>query len=148
MKALKQIIQVLLCIIVFASCSENKEEKTYTQEKYATGSFSPFFQKFSTDSVFQKSRIEFPLYYSFTELEENVIHKVRLDKKNWDYTNFLLDSLAKNRETNRFETQFFQKTDTVKYQRNGIDNGINMTYIFTLQEDGKWFLTEIIDSST
>jgi len=102
---------------------------------------------FSKDSVFQKERTKYPLKIAYYEdIDEDL--SVRYAKETESaYTDFTADTLAMNKKTDRF-TFKIEKTDTkIIYKRVGYDNGIYISYIFSLFGNS-WFLSEIRDEST
>lgn len=148
----------LLLICSFLSCKQKQapeihkipESKTEKQAENGTTeieNFDAFFERFSKDSVFQKERTKYPLKIAYYEdIDEDL--SVRYAKETESaYTDFTADTLAINKKTDRF-TFKIEKTDTkIIYKRVGYDNGIYISYIFSLFGNS-WFLSEIRDEST
>lgn len=110
-------------------------------------SFKTFFLRFGTDSVFQKSSIKFPVpYHDYVEYADSTSVDL-IQEPDWNYINFADDSLARNQTEDAYEISFESNaSDQVEYVRTGIDNGINIRYIF-IKKDDQWFLEKIIDQS-
>jgi hypothetical protein len=99
--------------------------------------FNAFFDNFSADSVFQKTRIDNPLPVIFSDsdgdsLQRMEVHKVSFDSKDWE------GELEIN--------QVRISEDTFKVILQVVDTGVFIEQYFALRE-GHWHLFEIIDSS-
>ena len=69
-------------------------------------------------------------------------------KGDFSYINFVNDNTANQRETDAYEALVETTSDTeTTYIRSGIDNGIRIEYYFKMNENGEWFLEEVIDNS-
>lgn len=109
--------------------------------------FEVFFDRFGKDSVFQKSRVKFPLKWSyFGDDYEKLIVKY-VDIKEFFYIDFSEDKNAMERESGKYEVVIEKNNDEINYLLKGYDNGLYMTYAFKLIEEC-WYLVEIIDEST
>lgn len=148
---------VLACNVFAVSCNHKQEVTNATSqieketEKISTvtvENFDAFFERFSKDSVFQKSRIKFPLKTSYHEdpTEGEIVHYLK-DSSETEYIDFTGDSLAMNKETDKFAPKVEKTAKGMVYKRIGYDNGIYISYIFILS-DNSWFLSEILDEST
>lgn len=99
--------------------------------------FDAFFERFKRDSVFQLSRIQFPLKNTLNSDDEKEIKTI--DKKEWNYTNFMnIKKLILSK------TSISRSRVSVMLQIE--DTGVNVTYNFDRKE-GLWTLTSIIDES-
>lgn len=96
-----------------------------------------FIEKFSLDSLFQESRIIFPLKKKY--LNENLIEVEKLLEEQ-DWWRVILES------TDNYSMRYYDKENRGYVELKGIESGINITYIFELK-DGEWFLVEIEDVS-
>ncbi|MBI3238060.1 MAG: DUF4348 domain-containing protein, partial [Flavobacteriia bacterium] len=108
-----------------------------------------FFDQFNKDSVFQKSRVLFPLdYYSVTE--ESVGYElinVPIDSAEYYILDLTYhDSLAK-RQFDAYTRLIQTKKDTTWVKFTGVDNGIHEEFVFQ-RRNGKWLLVKIMDGST
>ena len=128
--------------------SVEKTEKSVKNNENLKTQFKLFLNHFNNDSIFQISRIIFPLkifesdYENEYELKERVIEKEEFRKINLSYEK-------------SFETRKYDKyKQTIRLEGNkaiieirGIDNGIYSDYIFE-KIDGKWKLKTWTNSST
>ncbi|MCR8667527.1 DUF4348 domain-containing protein [Aestuariibaculum sp. M13] len=122
------------------------EEKVQNKESFknCNETFDEFFERFSRDSIFQKSRVHYPLKWYF--LADNESSKLSLDIINrvedYDYIDFTMDS-----QSDKYEVVYEREEKSVNYILKGSDSGVFMTYKFkTLDEC--WYMFEIIDEST
>lgn len=128
---------------------ETKTEKPIENTSVDVENFDAFFKKFSQDSVFQKKRTKFPLktayYEDVTESEDLKVHYVKeIETVAIDFTK---DAVAMNKETDKFTFKIEKTANGMIYKRIGYDNGIYISYIFSLSGNS-WFLSEILDEST
>ncbi|OWP82719.1 hypothetical protein BWK59_14365 [Flavobacterium davisii] len=143
---------ILLLTILFISCKKEtatieapKEVKEIqsapinTNTKTIDNDFKSFLEVFSKDSVFQVSRVTFPLVLEeWIDPETGTVKKL-IDKKAYETIDFRYPKDALTREYDRY-------TQTVKFKDNkavveirGVDNGIYADYIFE-KINGKWLL--------
>ncbi|WP_375605109.1 DUF4348 domain-containing protein [Flavobacterium davisii] len=101
--------------------------------------FKSFLEVFSKDSVFQVSRVTFPLVLEEWIDPETGTEKKLINKKAYETIDFRYPKDALTREYDRY-------TQTVKFKDNkavveirGVDNGIYADYIFE-KINGKWLL--------
>lgn len=108
--------------------------------------FNDFIEKFSIDSNFQISRIQFPLkiiMYDIDNDRDSIFYK---DSSSFDMIDF-----RKYKSTNQYD-QWEQKIVIEKastfatIEISGMDNGILVDYLFQ-KINGAWMLIEIDDSS-
>lgn len=154
--------------LLLISCSADKgtENKSIIEEEIADSStvnlnaqenqtpdstvkyeedFSSFFEKFSSDSVFQKSRVLFPFSEISYDIEDNQSTS-SINEDDWKFIHLKYDSTNYYREIDGYEQIFEVNSDKAKVGYRGIDNGIYFDYIFENQ-DGNWILTSFIDYS-
>lgn len=153
---------LILCLIPFLGC-KNKLADTSSQENDSTASvsiesiknkeqtrdckqtFEEFFERFSRDSIYQKSRVKYPFKWSY--LEDNESNEMTVDILNsiddYDYIDFTSDK----DESGKYETIIERKEKQVNYILKGKDNGLLMNHIFKVI-DGCWYMVEILDEST
>ncbi|QYS89040.1 DUF4348 domain-containing protein [Flavobacterium davisii] len=110
-----------------------------TNSKSIDDDFKSFLDAFSKDSVFQVSRVTFPLVLEEWIDPETGTGKKLIDKKAYETIDFRYPKDALTREFDRY-------TQTVKFKDNkavveirGVDNGIYADYIFE-KINGKWLL--------
>lgn len=144
----KTLLFVTLLLMVF-SCNRINRPTPPALIKQYRESFNPFFNRFNTDSVFQRNRVIYPLdYYSVTEESTDY----ELINQPINAANYLIldltyhDSLA-NQEFNAFQRSIQTNKDTTWVKFTGVDNGIHEEFIFERRK-GKWFLVKVVDAST
>lgn len=156
---MKKIISKSICLVVFTmllgmqSCNENQKEKASgttkrepVSQETTNEAFNTFFQHFSDDSVFQLSRIQFPISYYSMDIEDNKEEYV-FNKNDFWYIDFTVDSEAAIRSVDPYEPIIEREDSKAIYIRKGIDNGIRIEYYFERNDEGKWHLVRIIDNS-
>ncbi|MEN8191477.1 MAG: DUF4348 domain-containing protein [Bacteroidota bacterium] len=109
--------------------------------------FYEFFEKFSRDSLFQKSRVKYPLKWSYYRESYEKLTIEHIKQKDFTYIDFTEDKNAMEKKSGKYEVVIERSKYEVNYLLKGYDNGIHMNHIFKLVE-GCWFLVEIIDEST
>lgn len=99
--------------------------------------FESFIEKFSLDSLFQESRVVFPLKKKYLNENSREVEKL-VDAKDW--WRVVLEA------TDNYTMRYFKKRKENQgiVEFKGIENGINISYIFELR-DGEWFLVEMED---
>lgn len=154
---MKNITSVLVSTLLLFSC-KNKEVKK-TQELSLTDStisaksdsmeiFINFFLQFKKDSVFQINRIKFPLEENYLDLdkEDGTIIRKLIRRRDWKYESFYWDSSYTKKRFGAFNQWIEQLGDWAIVFWEGVENGIDLEFIFKLQHD-KWYLCKISDSS-
>jgi hypothetical protein len=151
---------LILLFVLFCSCNKNSQNKTEigeaekdtiflveNQPKEAKEDFQSFFIQFQQDSVFQLTRIEFPLtdsiYESGAYMDDfgNVVdlsnREIIINSGEWEYDDFKM-----------FYRKIISKISENKYnvELHIEDTGVRINYIFELDNE-KWFLVEIKDES-
>jgi len=118
--------------------------KKQEQTKGCNETFDSFFERFSKDSIYQKSRVKYPLKWYY--LEDNESNKLSFDvinkKEDYDYVDFTSDN-----QSDKYEVVHEKKEKEMNYILKGNDSGLFMTYKFKLI-DGCWYMIEILDEST
>jgi hypothetical protein len=142
----------LVLLLTLIACNRNSVNKPKDMGKNQVESsedFILFFSQFKSDSVFQRSRIVFPLNYETLNLdtEETKIETENITGQEWKYNTFYWDSTYAKRALDAYTQDILISPDTVKINYNGVDNGINMQLIFICIQ-GKWFYIKMIDHST
>jgi hypothetical protein len=110
---------------------EDKGEKEY---------FDSFFLKFSSDSTFQLSRVEFP-FKIIIEEDEGFVTRY-LSRDDWSYEDFSQMKVGKHHLKKKKESD-----NTVVMLYTLEDTGVHVSYVFNKKE-GKWMLSSMEDSST
>ncbi|MFK7772787.1 MAG: DUF4348 domain-containing protein [Saprospiraceae bacterium] len=156
MKAILFYCCVFSCIALFESCLGAAPSEEFTHgstdnyyEETPKGTlmydfsnnetFESFIEKFSSDSLFQESRVVFPLKKRY--LNENSKEVERIVEAA-DWWRVILEA------TNDYSMRYFEnkKMNQGVVEFRGIENEISITYIFELK-DGEWFLVEMEDLS-
>lgn len=110
--------------------------------------FNTFLLEFNKDSIFQISRIDFPLKVTEPneEIDFETIEKL-ISKKDYRKLDFTYPKDALTREFDKFtqKTKFHKNNATIEIR--GVDNGINSDIVFE-KLNGKWYLKTWVDSST
>ena len=123
-----------------------KEEKQET--KIADEDFETFLKEFSQDSIFQMSRVKFPLKVNEIDFEsesgtkENIVSKSEYKKMNFTYPED-----AATRELDAYTQKNVLKNNLMIVEIRGVDNGIYTDIVFE-KINGKWFLKTYTDQST
>ncbi len=124
------------------------EKASLNISKNVDENFENFLKYFSTDSIFQINRVDFPLKISESVAEKsyNLYDKIIVlkDYRMWDFT---YEESFKTRETSAYFQEIEVENDEAKILRRGNDNGWYVDYIFK-KIDGKWMLITWIDAST
>jgi hypothetical protein len=99
--------------------------------------FDVFFKRFEVDSVFQKSRINFPLKNILKAEEGDTVKSIDSDK--WEFTNFknIKNLILKENKISKYNVNMILQIE---------DTGVNVTYSF-VYKDSSWRLSLIVDES-
>ncbi|MCS3798877.1 DUF4348 domain-containing protein [Niastella sp. OAS944] len=136
---------ILLAAFLITGCSEEskKPEQPTAQTNHAQAeSFDSFFEKFSSDSVFQKSRIKFPLTSQVYDIDSEKEVTSTTDASEWAFFNI---KQLKQDKKYIFKTSSEKEQYIINVKME--DTGIYVDYIFDRQS-GKWTLVKIVDQST
>jgi hypothetical protein len=144
----KSFLHLFFALAFFSCALKSKNDAALGTLSIATDrSFEAFFKQFSTDSIFQESRIVFPLRHTFYDVYEDTLTSATINANDWTFIDFRKDSLAVSLKEDAFNIEINKKDSlNVDYLRKGIDNGISMTYSFE-KRDSRWYLIDIIDDS-
>jgi hypothetical protein len=119
--------------------NSNQETKTNTKTvQKSVENFDEFYHKFHTDSVFQKSRIKFPLQGKMINGQE----EINWTKDNWMIMKtriFDIDTVTYKISHEKTETSFYQKFWLE-------DSGQSAEYRFELIGN-KWYLVYALDQN-
>ena len=142
----KYAITILLFCTVSLSCNlnsggANPASAPKPSHKIADENFDAFFTRFKTDSVFQKSRIMFPLKVNLTAGEGDIDSTNLVPAERLPYINLFTAYGSKG---------IIKKTVStpakvgVRFQLQ--DTGFEETFTF-VKKDGRWSLVLIVDNS-
>ena len=162
-------LTLLLIAFLFINCSNQEEGKTTASsnsnstlliDKVGTASldslsvknqqekdtsFQSFLTRFSADSQFQLSRVDFPLTIKLLDIMDNE-EVIQLEKDEWVYLDLLDTAGANSRPIDAYALST-RLVDSLAYlQLRGVDNGIRIDYIFHKREE-KWYLVEEFNAS-
>lgn len=148
------VIKYIFLLLLVISC---KKENTQLETKKAIENkdfnnldedFNAFLLKFNQDSIFQMSRINFPLKVKEADSDNDykTIERV-INKKDFAKLDFTLPKDAQTREFDKFTQKIKLTKNNATIEVRGIDNGIHSDVIFE-KVNGKWNLKTWIDEST
>jgi len=150
------IISVMLLGAILFSCSkektENKRRPNKTKLQSKAESFDEFYKFFFSDSLNQVSRIKFPLkviQFNMTEHEYEKYDTIYSPSNEWTFVK-TESEVVKSKITSRSKKRVvlvYYGIDPPNWTEGELALGLYVEYIFEL-ENGKWYLTQIIDSST
>ncbi len=102
--------------------------------------FESFIEKFSLDSLFQESRVIFPLKKKYLNGNLKPVEKL-VDEHDW--WRVVLAA------TNDYSMRYFEneKVNQGIVEFRSIESEVKITYVFELK-NGEWFLVEVEDLST
>jgi hypothetical protein len=139
----RTLLSITLLIILNIGYSQQKPEE------YSAGNkenFDSFLLKFSTDSIFQVSRIKFPLEFKTLDYDTFKELKKTINKKDWRMDNIFMNEEKVSQIYDNFSLNI-KDTDERVFRWVGVENGINVLYFFKRIE-GKWYLIKFEDTST
>lgn len=168
-----KIVLLIIALAVFTGCVNNKKEENKTSDlqeekvvekkvvenipnqtvekndypKDCGLNFESFFTRFSTDSAFQKNRIQFPLKMATIDAYDSDNPSIKnLNIKDYSFIDFSNDKDAINRDTDKYKVEIVENKETTIYKKIGIDNGIYVEFKFEKRENC-WLLILIKDQS-
>ena len=123
--------------------------------KITDENFEDFLKDFSRDSIFQISRVKFPLKVkeidleSMTEIDENKsgLKERTILKSEYTKLDFTYPKDALTKELDRYSQKNILKNNLMTVEIRGIDNGIYSDFYFE-KINGKWFLKSWKEQST
>jgi hypothetical protein len=108
--------------------------------------FKTFLQKFNKDSLFQISRITFPLKVTENGPDFEIVERT-INLNDFSKLDFDPAKDATTREFDRYTQNIRIEKDSAVIEIRGIDNGILSDVIFE-KKNGKWRLKTWVDQST
>lgn len=145
MKTVVYAFLVLLCLV--CGCSNDKKSacdgkqiQSSENRKNTKDGFVDFIEKFSSDSVFQKKHISYPLKVSNISVEDDETNVSYINENEWLYNN-ICDTVIGSSEVT-------VKVNKKKYivEVRGKECGIIIDFLFKKVDD-TWFMYEAVDSS-
>ena len=146
---MKKLFLIVTCLFLFGCTSKNANQNSIPaapvkQSDTTQENFDVFFKKFQTDSVFQKSRIEFPLKSTTIDEDGNSKKSISKDewiKNKWTFIHFF--ATYKSKEIIK-KTSLGQTKLEINFQVE--DTGIERHFLF-VKVKGKWELNSVEDLS-
>jgi hypothetical protein len=114
--------------------------------KSQTEIFSNFITKFATDSVFQVSRVSFPLLYITWDEEKDEEDSILVNKEKYQYTALYYSLLEHGEAYTIFYDNFdceFRDTGEMVFRWMGFTDMDSRYYFKRINE--KWYLIKIVD---
>lgn len=132
-------LMLLFCLFLFACTGINN---TAPKEKPALNEpFDPFFKKFESDSIFQKSRVKFPLKLIVTGDEGDKDSIKYIPQADWKFENLLV-----NQQEKSIVKKYRISDNEMRIQFQMEDTGIQ-TERFFKRKNGAWWLVLVKDES-
>ncbi len=123
---------------------KNGEYDVVTQETWGAD-FDTFFERFASDSIFQKKHMNFPVRNTF-EYDDDDYYAVHNDitAENYHFLDIVTEKQAGTGENKNVKVTFTKHEELMFYEATGVfdDVSINMTFKLI---DGCWYLTEMYD---
>jgi hypothetical protein len=148
-------ISIIFFSVLLASCGNNdtvtrqqtndKQSSTSESKDTVDNDFNVFIVKFSTDSMFQLSRIKFPLKISWHEIDQDTV--MYKNKSDFELIDFRAKKYTGPLDQWQQEIIIDKNNKSATIEIRGIDNGIFIEYVFE-KINGTWMFIEIDDSST
>jgi hypothetical protein len=153
-------LNILLLLFSFVSCKtetknesntitfENSKDENSNKEGKSDEDFNTFLKKFNQDSIFQISRIKFPLKVNESDPDQDyeTIERI-IQLKDFTKLNFEYPKDALNKDYDRYTRNIKIEKDSAVIEIRGIENGIHSDIIFE-KKNGKWKLKTWNDQST
>lgn len=145
---MKSSFLILIILLSFSCQKQNKDSANKSVLKIEIKKsdiiqdedFENFFERFNNDSIFQVSRVDFPI--KVIELDTD---NLKEDTLELNQTNYYFQEIAK--ESRDYNIEKSISKDSTKIILKGIDNGIYKE-IFFFMDNGKWKLKTWSDLST
>ena len=129
---MKSLILAIVVLLVSTGGGQAQQQENFTI----------FFQKFSGDAAFQKSRIKFPLAMVTVD-EDNSSTTKTISASKWEFYN--IRELKKDKK-NIFKVSYPKKDQAIVI-RQLEDTGVQLRLVFRFI-DNKWQMVQLRDEST
>jgi len=137
----------LLSLFFLTGCGPNGKDKNSAATKHLTAVNSPdndfnsFFNRFKTDSTFQKAHVLFPLKYKISGGEGETDTTKIITAKDWQFTRLFISN------ENKLILKKIKKSPTeMDIEVQIEDTGFENEFIF-LKKNGNWHLHSVTDNS-
>ncbi|WP_294736683.1 hypothetical protein [uncultured Flavobacterium sp.] len=152
------LLSILFITLAFTACKNKHEDTIVHTEKSKKidtlwrGDFKVFFDKFATDTIFQKNHIQFPLKEVYTDFPnentQNIVTRYK-DKDKYKYLYLTTDTPELNKKLEYEYQKTTVKTekiaDTIIHTKRS--GAIMIKYKFTPNNNNSWNLIEARDLS-
>lgn len=153
---IKHIFQIIIIGLIIISCKQEPNKNIKINEiepiikkipNNIDNDFNVFLKYFSKDSVFQVSRVIFPLKVMEVD-ENNMLESIEqiIEKRDYTTIDFEYPNDMMSRETERYTQKIILKNSKVIIEIRGVDNGICTDFYFVKIKE-KWFLEGWNDTS-
>lgn len=151
-----------LLVLITASCKQEVKSEPESKPKLEAvekvkekikipsdvdSEFKTFFKFFNNDSVFQVSRIDFPLKIMEMNGEMSDVESRIIKLKDYEKIDLTYDRSFETREYDKYTQEVILNDSKAKIELRGIDNGIHNNFEFE-KINGKWKMITWTDSST
>jgi hypothetical protein len=136
------ILTFLLIGLFLTACSVKKSNISDNSDK--SESFADFYQKFTTDSLFQLDRVEFPVHGRY--MDNDLAGTTESDSITWTRQNWTIIHAIKQEDLSDLIISKNISDSLAIITTEGID--FNFTFEQTFKrKNGKWYLTNLTDLS-
>ena len=141
------LIVYLVILLILVGCSQNGNKVNSTAKKHLADSsrsnddFNTFFNRFKTDSAFQKAHIHFPLKYKTLGDESGVDSMKLIASGEWTFARLFISN-GKKLILRRLKTTSTETDIQVQIEDTGFENEFTF-----LKDNNNWFLVSITDYS-
>jgi hypothetical protein len=131
-----KIILTLISIFILYQCDTGNQKRNNSSKTSSFENFDEFYKKFHSDSLFQISRIKFPL----AGKKVDGFEEIKWTKKKWS----LMKTMIYDIDTTVFKTEYKKSSKEFK-QKIWLENsGFNTEYRFKVIHN-KWYLVYALD---
>jgi len=136
------ILTFLLFGLFLTACSVKKSNVSDNSDR--SESFANFYQKFTTDSLFQLDRVEFPVHGRY--MDNELAGTTESDSITWTRQNWTIIHALKQEDLSDLRISKNISDSLAIITTEGID--FNFTFEQTFKrKNGKWYLTNLTDLS-
>ncbi|MBL7856352.1 MAG: DUF4348 domain-containing protein [Cyclobacteriaceae bacterium] len=146
-------LSLFILLLALLGCQAKTDNSSMLNESVdriestpAEESFDDFFKKFTTDSLFQVQRVQFPFVLHSWDMDTDRPIMEKIDVKNWKHLPLEYKPDYAQRELDAYTQTTKIYTDSTNLELRGVDNGIMVDFNFR-NVDGKWFLVSERDYS-
>jgi hypothetical protein len=120
------------------SDSQSLGASSSKKDTTALRSFTAFFGKFKSDSIFQREHVLFPSTIMSWEFDSENPKVDSLTAEEWRFLDFFYDESYTKRPYDKYTQELDAENDSGFIRLRGIDNGIHIDYEFK-RVDGAWY---------